>query len=59
MKFGGGGFKMPKVGAIKPNVRMAGMGKIHPSAQQTRVRLPDTGSIGADNSPIVPHTGRI
>ena len=53
------GFKMPHMGAIKPTEKIGGAPKIHPAAQQTRVRLPDTGAIGADSAPFVPHTGRI
>lgn len=53
------GFKMPHMGAIRPTAKIGSMPKIHPAAQQTRVRLPDTGSIGADAAPFVPHTGKI
>lgn len=51
-----------KIGAAKPNVGKGSISKIHPAANfggQTRVRLPDTGSIGADPSPIVPNVGKI
>jgi hypothetical protein len=41
-------------------MKMGGAPKIHPAAiQRTRVRMPDTGSIGADPSPIVPNAGKI
>ena len=59
MKFGGGQFKTPHIGGGKP-MKMGAASKIHPAAQTTtRVRLPDTASIGADPSPIVPNAGRI
>ena len=44
--------KGPKISAPKP-------GKIHPAVPQTKVRLPDAGSIGADPAPVVPNTGKI
>jgi hypothetical protein len=34
-------------------------GVVHPAALKTRVRLPDSGAIGADQAPIVPNAGRI
>ena len=56
----GMGFKAPKTGSIKPTVKMGAAPKIHPAADfKTRVRLPDTSSIGADPAPIVPATGKI
>lgn len=60
MKFGGGGFKAPHIGAVHPKVGMPSSPKVHPAAQiKTRMRLPDSGSVGADTSPIVPNAGRI
>jgi hypothetical protein len=54
-----GGFKAPHMGGGKP-MSMGSAPKIHPAAQTTtRVRLPDTASIGADPSPIVPNAGKI
>lgn len=54
------GFKTNKAGAVHAKVHLPHVAKIHPAAQiKTRVRLPDTGSIGADTSPIVPNAGRI
>lgn len=50
-------FSAPKIKA--PSYRPAKPMKVHPAAMQTRVRLPDTGSIGTDPSPIVPNTGKI
>ena len=53
-------FKMPHVGGGKIRTQVPTAPKIHPAAQiKTKVRLPDTGPIGADTAPVVPNTGRI
>ena len=53
-------FSMPHISAGKVKTAIPQAPKIHPAAQiKTRVRLPDTGPIGADTAPIVPDTGRI
>ncbi len=55
-----GGFKIPTMHKVAATVHAPSAPKIHPAAHtQTRVRLPDANSIGADPSPIVPNAGKI
>lgn len=55
-----GGFGGKPMGAPKAmSSKGASGGQVHPAALKTRVRLPDSGSIGADQAPIVPNAGRI
>jgi hypothetical protein len=58
MKMGASKFAAPRAKMGHP-MKMGAAPKIHPAASATRVRLPDTGSIGADPSPIVPNAGKI
>jgi hypothetical protein len=54
MKFGGMGApaKIGRVGGMRMTPKISGAPKIHPAASfKTKVRLPDTGSIGADPAP--------
>jgi hypothetical protein len=54
--------KRNAMGAPKPTVGKGPMGiggVVHPAALKTRIRLPDSGAIGADSAPIVPNAGRI
>ena len=61
-RFGGEFGKANAKGSPKPTVGKGPMGiggVVHPAALKTRVRLPDSGAIGADQAPIVPNAGRI
>jgi hypothetical protein len=58
--FGGEFGKNNAMGGPKPTIGKGPMGKVHPaSIQHTKVRLPDSGAIGADPAPVVPNAGRI
>lgn len=52
-------FKAPGAPASK-GFASAPRAKVHPAAAggATRVRLPDTGPIGADNAPFAPGVGK-
>jgi hypothetical protein len=48
-----------RVGGMKPITHMPSAPKIHPAASfKTKVRLPDSGSIGADPAPFSSTAGK-